>query len=86
MRPCVIPQGYLDEGFRVCFESRLRCSCFSFLEVELCALKKELIQVLIFPDCDKWIAQCLEYDIAVQADSIAELKERFIWQLLLIFH
>ena len=36
------------------------------------------IRVLIFKDGDLWIAQCLEYDIAVQAKNLNELKEKFI--------
>jgi hypothetical protein len=34
------------------------------------------IRVVVFQDGDKWVAQCLEYDIGAQADDIDTLNER----------
>lgn len=42
---------------------------------------KEL-HVLVFKDDDLWIAQCLEYDIAVQARTIEELEENFVCSII----
>jgi hypothetical protein len=32
------------------------------------------VRVVIFKDADKWVAQCLEYDIGAQADDIDTLE------------
>lgn len=37
----------------------------------------ETVRVVIFKECDSWVAQCLEYDIGVQADDIDSLRRRF---------
>jgi hypothetical protein len=29
-------------------------------------------------NCERWVAQCLEYDIASQGKTLEEMKERFI--------
>jgi hypothetical protein len=34
------------------------------------------IRVVVFKDNDVWVAQCLEFDIGAQADSIDALTER----------
>ena len=34
------------------------------------------IRVVVFKDDDVWVAQCLEYDIGVQADDIDTLNAR----------
>lgn len=36
------------------------------------------IRVLVFKNNDNYIAQCLEYDIAVQGQTLEELEERFV--------
>lgn len=36
------------------------------------------LNVLVFPDNDIYVAQCLEYDIAVQGKDIEEVQERFL--------
>lgn len=35
------------------------------------------IRVLIFRGRRKWVAQCLEFDIAVQADALEDLEGKF---------
>ena len=36
-------------------------------------MKKQL-SLLIFQDCDWWVAQCLEYDIAAQARTLKDVE------------
>lgn len=38
--------------------------------------ERKNIKVLVFPEGDYYVAQCLEYDIAVQARTMSKLKER----------
>jgi hypothetical protein len=38
----------------------------------------EPIRVIVFQDCGKWVAQCLEHDIGAQADDIDTLGDRLI--------
>ena len=42
---------------------------------ELCDLP-DAIRVIVFNEGDMWAAQCLEYDIGAQANTLEELKER----------
>lgn len=35
------------------------------------------IRILIFKGRRKWVAQCLEFDIAVQADALEDLEDKF---------
>lgn len=35
------------------------------------------VNVLIFRDCEWWVAQCLEYDIAAQARTIKDVEYEF---------
>lgn len=44
--------------------------------------QSDAIKVLIFKDNDLFIAQCLEYDIAVQGETLKELEERLVCTLL----
>jgi hypothetical protein len=37
---------------------------------------EETIRAVVFQEDRMWIAQCLEYDIAVQADGVEELRRR----------
>ncbi len=32
------------------------------------------LRVIIFQDCGKWIAQCLEHDICTSADTLGDLQ------------
>ncbi len=41
------------------------------------------IKVLIFKDQNLYIAQCLEYDLAVQAEGLEDLRENFALELAL---
>lgn len=34
--------------------------------------------VLLFQESEWWVAQCLEYDIAAQGKTVAEVKDSFI--------
>lgn len=34
------------------------------------------IRVIVFSDCDLWVAQCLEYDIGAQAKDLDTLRMR----------
>lgn len=43
------------------------------------------IRVIIFPEADKWVAQCLEHDICVQADSVEELEPRIQMAVMMDF-
>jgi hypothetical protein len=38
--------------------------------------KSEPVRVIINKDCDVWTAQCLEYDVCVQADDLDDLRAR----------
>ena len=42
------------------------------------AEEKSKIKVLLFPEGDYLIAQCLDYDLAVQGRTIHKLKDRFV--------
>ena len=44
-------------------------------------LHEETIRAVVFQEDRMWIAQCLEYDIAVQADGVDELKRRLFGTL-----
>lgn len=46
--------------------------------VEKFFMGNEELKVLVLREQDYWIAQCLEYDIAVQARSLPELQNRFM--------
>jgi len=35
------------------------------------------LNLLIFRDCEWWVAQCLEYDIAVQARTLKDVQYEF---------
>jgi len=35
------------------------------------------VRILIFKGRRKWVAQCLEFDIAVQADALEDLQAKF---------
>lgn len=35
------------------------------------------IRMVVFPDDNAWVAQCLEYDIGAQGDSVEEVTARF---------
>jgi hypothetical protein len=50
--------------------SRLRDLCGTMM-------MENAVRVLIFKQEDLYVAQCLEHDIAVQADDITTLKKRF---------
>lgn len=39
---------------------------------------KPIINIVAFQEAGGWVAQCLQYDIAAQADSFAELKREMI--------
>lgn len=36
----------------------------------------QFIRVVVFKDCDAWVAQCLEHDICAQADDLTEVTAR----------
>ena len=36
----------------------------------------DTIRVIVFSDCDQWVAQCLEYDIGAQAPDLDTLRAR----------
>ena len=40
-------------------------------------IDSESIRVVVFQDGDKWVAQCLEYDIGAQADDTDKLLALF---------
>lgn len=40
--------------------------------------KKPSLRIVIFPEGDGWVAQCLEYDILTAATTIAEVIERMV--------
>ncbi len=44
--------------------------------------QNENIRVLIFKYHDLWIAQCLEYDISAQANTLKELQDKFVCTLM----
>lgn len=46
---------------------------------DLCGtmIMEDAVRVLIFKQEDMYVAQCLEHDIAVQADDITTLQKRF---------
>lgn len=35
------------------------------------------VKVLIFRDCEWWVAQCLEYDVAAQARTLNDVQYEF---------
>ena len=35
---------------------------------------KTQLNLLVYEDCDSWVAQCLEYDIAAQATTLPDLE------------
>lgn len=39
------------------------------------------VRVVFFRGSSKWVAQCLEYDIATQADSLEQLETRLVQAL-----
>lgn len=38
---------------------------------------EKMVRVVIFKEADQWVAQCLEHDICVAADSMGDLYGRF---------
>jgi hypothetical protein len=38
----------------------------------------ETIRAIIFEDGDQWVAQCLEYDIAVQGEDLDTVRSRLL--------
>lgn len=39
------------------------------------------VQVIVYLDADKWVAQCIDHDIAAQGNTRAECMESFVKQM-----